>query len=309
MDAGAFEPATKRSAKSAATKPAKADPLQKGAKANGVESNNLSSGGASGAKAKASGVKGAVPDTALAGRDIIYTAAMTVRVPEVEKAVTQVENAAEAQGGLVVGSTRSASPAATADEPDHSSATLKLRVPPENFDEVLTAIGRTGEVLDRNLTGKDVTNDVVDVRSRIDSQRKSVARIRDLMAQADTLRDIVALESEVAQREADLDALLAKQAKLRDQSSLATITVNLVSKEAPVAPVTTDDTRAVGFTTGLHNGWDAFTDALAVSATVLGALLPFAVALLVLGPPLVWFVVRMRRLAAAPRADANGSTT
>ncbi len=256
------------------------------------------------------GVKSAVSDTALDGRDIIYTADMTVRVKNVETAASQVESAANAAGGIVVNSDRSVVPAEPqvasedGDVParttqDRSSATLKLRVPPAEFDSVLARIGKTGDVLGRNLTGKDVTAEVVDVKSRVASQRKSVTRIRELMEQANSLRDIVSLESEVAQREAELDSLLAKQAKLRDQSSLATITVRLVTPEQPAEAVPLDADEA-GFAAGLTDGWEAFTAALVVAATVLGALLPFAVAMAVLVPPLVWFVARMRKMAAAP---------
>lgn len=271
---------------------------------------------------KGKGVKSTVADAALDGRDIIYTADMTVRVQDVEKAASQVESAAGAAGGLVVNSDRSVVPGkvtvpAPTNEageatgqgvvaPDRSTATLKLRVPPAEFDTVLARISKTGEVLDRNLTGKDVTAEVVDVKSRIASQRKSVTRIRELMDQANSLRDIVSLESEVAQREAELDALLAKQAKLRDQSSLATITVRLVSPEPPPAEVVPlDKPDEAGFAAGLTNGWEAFTAALVVAATVLGALLPFAVAMGVLVPPVAWFVVRLRKMAAAPKAHTE----
>lgn len=304
--ASAAAPKSAKAARTAKTVKAagKADPLQKGASSNAATSTSGSAPAATGAS-----VKSAVPDTSLAGRDIIYTADMTVRVEDVGKAASKVEGAAVAAGGIVVGSQRTSEPGVASPKdktppPDRSEATLTLRVPPEEFDKVLNSIGGTGEVLDRTLTGKDVTSQVVDVTSRIDSQRKSVARIRDLMDRADTLKDIVSLESEVAQREADLDALLAKQAKLRDQSSLATITIHLLSKAAPVA--VEDDSQEVGFAAGLHNGWDAFTGALAVAATVLGALLPFVVTLLVLGPPVAWFVARLRRAGATPRPNPDG---
>jgi hypothetical protein len=304
--AAAAAPAAHRSAKADAA--GRAEPLQKGARLNGLESNNVSSGSAAPATGKV--VKAAVPTAALTGRDIIYTADMTVRVADVGRAASKVESAALAAGGIVVGSQRTSQPGVApatdkgAPVPDRSEATLTLRVPPAEFDNVLNRIGGEGEVLDRTLTGKDVTADVVDVKSRIDSQRKSVTRIRDLMDKAGTLRDIVSLESEVAQREADLDALLAKQAKLRDQSSLATITIHLLSKEAPVAVVA--ETRQVGFGPGLHNGWDAFTGALTVAAMVLGALLPFVVTVLVLGPPVAWFVARLRRMDGAPKPNPDG---
>jgi hypothetical protein len=249
----------------------------------------------------------------LANRDLIYTADMSVQVTDVGKAVSQVESAALAAGGVVVNSARTSEPGGerTGKDgtvtalPDRQSATMTLRVPPGDFDDVLARIAKTGDVLDRTLTGKDVTAEVVDVRSRIASQRKSVERIRDLMDKATSLRDIVSLESEVSQREAELEALLAKQAKLADQTALATITVRLSTKPDGKAAVTTDeDTREAGFVSGLHSGWEAFVAAMVVAATVLGAVLPFAVVLLVLGPPVTWFVLRVRRAAA----DSNPAT-
>lgn len=63
-------------------------------------------------------------------------------------------------------------------------------------------------------------------------------------------------------------------------------------------PVADRDTREAGFVSGLHDGWEAFVAAMVVAATVLGALLPFAVVLLVLGPPVTWFVLRISRSAA-----------
>jgi hypothetical protein len=242
-----------------------------------------------------------VPDAALVDRDVIYTADMTVQVDDVAKAASQIESAVRAAGGFVAGSERSTDVnAAVADPkatpvPPRSSATLTLRIPPGDFDSVLDRVAKLGVVVQRNLTGKDVTEAVVDVKSRITSARASVDRIRDLMDRAGTLRDVVALEGELSQREADLEALLAKQSKLKDQTSLATVTVHLETAQAVAAAAATDDDK--GFGAGLADGWDAFTDAAVAGATVVGALLPFALAVLVLGPLGWWLVVRIRRTA------------
>lgn len=251
-----------------------------------------------------------IPDGALTGRDVVYTADMTVQVADVSQTVSKIESAVRAAGGLVESSERNteAAPVATPTGPDaapapRSSAQLVLRIPPGNFGSVLDRISGFGAVLDRNLTGKDVTEAVVDVKSRISSARTSVARVRDLMARAVTLRDVVALEGELSQREADLEALLAKQAKLRDQTSLATVTVRLLTAEQVAQAAAEDEDR--GFAAGLNDGWDAFTGSMVVAATVVGALLPFAVALLVLGPPATWVVLRIRRALR----EGNGSAT
>ena len=254
-----------------------------------------------------------VPDAALTGRDVIYTADLTVQVDDVTHAVAQIETAVRAAGGFVAGSERSTDaasiPAPQTVEPGaepapapRSSATMTLRVPPGGFNSVLDRLATLGLVLDRKLTGQDVTETVVDVKSRIASARASVDRIRDLMERAVTLRDVVALEGELSQREADLDALLAKQTSLKDQTSLATVTVHLKTAEALAATAEDDDE---GFTAGLSNGWDAFTTSATAGATVLGALVPFAAALLLLGPPLWWLGLRIQRTAPTLRRKVS----
>jgi hypothetical protein len=56
-----------------------------------------------------------------------------------------------------------------------------------------------------------VTDEVVDVDSRIASQRRSIDRIRVLLDQAVNIDDIVRIESELADREAEMDSLLQRQ--------------------------------------------------------------------------------------------------
>ena len=234
--------------------------------------------GAGGAPAAKLGV----PDSALTGRSVVYNAEETVEVADVSRAVSSVEAAVDAGGGLVARSERTG-----------DTANMRLRVPPSNFESFLDRIGKLGTVSDRTLSGDDVTDQVVDVASRVDTQRKSVDRVRALMSQATSLKDVVALEGELSQREADLESLLAKQNKLKNQTDLATVTVHLVTP-AKAAVIAASEHRR-GFTAGLGGGWDAFTAAAVGAATVLGAVLPFTVAIAVLAPPLAWATVRLRR--------------
>jgi hypothetical protein len=295
-DAGAQAPAAPAAAAPAAAAPAAAAAKMSmnslrtaaAAKATKAEASHRLAAGADAAAPKLG-----VPDAALTGRSIVYTAEESIQVTDVSRAVSSVEAAVDAAGGLVAKSERSGGAA-----PDSASADLRLRIPPSNFESFLDRIGKLGTVSDRTLTGDDVTEQVVDVASRVATQRASVDRVRALMAQATSLKDVVALESQLSQREADLEALLAKQNKLKDQTDLATVTVHL-STPPKVPAVVAPPTHRMGFTTGLGNGWDAFTGAAVGAATVLGAVLPFALALALLGPPLAWLALRLRRSATA----------
>ncbi|AXG80944.1 DUF4349 domain-containing protein [Streptomyces paludis] len=221
--------------------------------------------------AGAPGGKGKAADTTNpAGTQVIRTARLSVRVKNAEKAVEVARAAAGTAGGLVQSEVTESG---GADDGVHS--TVVLRVPQESYDAVLRELAGTGKLLSRSTNAKDVTDQVVDVNSRIASQRASVARVRELMDQAVKISDVVQLEGELSTRQAELESLLARQASLKDRASLATITLDLSEAPAKVAEEKKKDSEP-GFLDALGGGWDALVTTVRLISVVLGAVLPFA---------------------------------
>ncbi|MFE2965769.1 DUF4349 domain-containing protein [Streptomyces sp. NPDC059340] len=229
------------------------------------------SGAADSAASGAGGARSTTPSKATgtsvpAGSHIIRTASLTLRVKDVPEALDAARTAAVDAGGYVGNETT------TRDGGGRERTRAVLRVPTDRYDAVLSSLEGTGKVVERTAKAEDVTDQVVDVESRVKSQRVSVARVRELMDQATKLSDVVALEGELSTRESDLDALLARQASLKDRTSLATITLSL--SEAPLKEAG-KKSDAPGFVDALTGGWDAFVTMLRWIALVFGAVLPF----------------------------------
>ncbi|MFI2206329.1 DUF4349 domain-containing protein [Streptomyces sp. NPDC020192] len=219
---------------------------------------------------------------------IIRTASLTVEVKDAGKALAEARTTAESAGGYV-------GQESTSREADgHERTQVVLRVPSATYDEVLTALQGTGRLVERTAKAEDVTDQVVDVDSRVRSQRASVDRIRALMGRADKLSDVVSLEGELSSREADLEALLAQQASLKDRTSLATITLSL--SEKPVRKAAGGDSP--GVVDALAGGWHVFVTMLRWIVLALGAALPFAAFAAL--PALVWLRVVRPRLPRRP---------
>ncbi|MEJ7795131.1 MAG: DUF4349 domain-containing protein [Nocardioides sp.] len=165
-----------------------------------------------------------------------------------------------------------------------------LRIPSEDFDAAMLDLAELGKVTASTRKAEDVTAQVIDTQARIRAQEQSLERVEVLFAQAQNIRDIVAIEAQLSRRQADLDSLKGQLAYLEDQTTLSTITVYLeLAPDEPQAttPKPEDDDNA--FVAGLKNGWDALSEVGAGLATVSGALLPFAVVALVLGVPALLF--------------------
>ena len=231
-------------------------------------------------------------------RDIIYRGSITVRVRDVARAAARAESLVAGVDGVVFSEQTSLDPGRRG----YGEARMTLRVPPSQFGPTLDALGRLGRELTRSRSAEDVTGQLADVDSRVRSQERSVARVRLLLGRADTIGEVVQVESELARREADLEALQAQLARLEDVTDLATIEVTLLAHRDPAAPPAGEDD--LGFLPGLRGGWEAFAGMVLVASTVLGALVPFAVAGAVLGLPA--YVVWRRRRPAPATADSGG---
>ncbi|MER7641643.1 MULTISPECIES: DUF4349 domain-containing protein [unclassified Streptomyces] len=233
----------------------------------------------------------------LTASSIIRTASLSVRVKDVPKALDEARTTTENAGGFV------GNESTTRDGQGHERTQVVLRVPSDKYDEVLADLEGAGKLLQRTAKAQDVTDQVVDVESRIASQRASVARVRELMDRATKLSDVVELEGELSTRESDLEALLAQQASLKDRTSLATITLSL--SQTPVAKAAAKD-DGPGFVDAVAGGWHVFVTMLRWIALSLGAVLPFAaVAALAL---FVWLrLVRPRRAGTVPAATGAGA--
>ncbi len=148
------------------------------------------------------------------------------------------------------------------------------------------------------------TSDVMKTRNAVATMRAGLARIRALMLKANTIGEVMTVDSELTRREAELESLLAKQKQLAGQTELATITVTLVRPgEAPPPP---PGPPQRGFLHGLSEGWDAFTTSTAVLLMVAGAVLPFLVTALVIVVPVGWLIRRSRRNHPGPAPAGLG---
>jgi hypothetical protein len=235
---------------------------------------------------------GPVPGVPLGGvqRELVRTAQLGVEVPDPAAAARQVRTAAAAAGGFV-----------TEEQSDDAGSRLVLRVPVAALDRLIDDVAALGRVTARSGQVLDATEEVVDLDARVASQTASVARVRGLLAEAGTIGDVVAIESELARRESELDSLTRRLAALRDQVALSTLAVDLHGPgTAPVEP------REPGFLEGLAAGWAGLRAVGSAAAAVVGFVVPFVPVLAVLGG-IAWLVRRTVRARRAPaRAGGRG---
>lgn len=196
---------------------------------------------------------------------LIRTGELEVIVDDVRKAADEAARLIGGAGGNVEAEERSSAGRA-------GTALLRLRVPPAAFDATLGQLASLGDERTRRLGSENVSEQVVDLDSRLSTQRASVERVRALLGEAANLGEVVQIEAELTKRTADLESLQARLAALTAQVDLATITLRLTAADAPVAA----GSGPLGFSDGLREGWQALTAFGRAVGLTAGALLPFS---------------------------------
>lgn len=112
---------------------------------------------------------------------------------------------------------------------------VTFTVPQGRYRAAVTAVRQIGQVADFAQTADDVTATVADLEARTTTARASIARITALMDRAEKIGDILALESELTNRTADLESLQARSRALAAQTATSTIRVHLVTAAALAA--------------------------------------------------------------------------
>jgi len=254
--------------------------------------------GGGGGESAAGGRSAAVPDAAIdpalvaEDREIISTAEVHLHVADLSDARRRLNRLVGRAGGYVFGE--------NTDLREGARTRIVVKVPPRRFRSLLDDLGTLGDVETQTIDTDDVTDQVVDLDSRISTAEASVFRLRALLDEATVIPDIANIENQLLQRETELEQLRGQRRTIENQVSLATITTVLrADRTEPPPPPGPPAEPQAGFSDGLHGGARAFrTFAVGVSAVV-GALLPWAPLLLLVGL-VAWRVAR--RKPAASRA-------
>jgi Domain of unknown function (DUF4349) len=222
-------------------------------------------------------------------RDVIYTADSVIQVVDATAEANRIRRDVIAAGGWLL-----------ADERTDRTARMVLKVLPTQFDSTVNGLSKNGKVLSQSINASDVTAQMVDLEARLKSAEISRERVRALLAGATKLADVIALESELGNREAAVEQMQGQLNVIRNQVGYGTINVTLQQPvDALIAPIQTPRTTPAQ---GFRTGWNALVRFLSAGAVFLAVLAPWAPLMLLVGLAIRFAVRRSHKLRAARMA-------
>lgn len=212
---------------------------------------------------------------------VIRTASAYLEVTSVDEAASHIKQATVDVGGVIDSENVSRGD-------DWTMASFTVRIPEAELDGFLDGLSGIGDVTNLDVNAQDVTLEVVDLEARIQTLEDSIARLRELQQQTDSVTDLVAVESELAARQSELESLTARRDYLANQVAMSTVYLSLSERQS--GPAITPD-----FLGGLQRGWDALLTIGAGLITAVGFIAPTAIVVGLVVLVVIWLVRRRQR--------------
>ncbi len=173
---------------------------------------------------------------------------------------------------------------------DNSQTTydLKIRIPSINFEKLVFSLEKgNDEVINKSIQARDVTEEFVDLSSRLESKTAYLIRYKSLLSKASTIKDILQIEEQIRVIQEEIESTKGRLKYLKDQVSFSSLSVNLFQEKEYVYRSSDEDGFLERFKKSVANGWNAIVGFLLMLISVW----PF----LILIALVVYFVRKFRR--------------
>ncbi len=172
---------------------------------------------------------------ASADRLVVKTADLSIVVKDVNARVQAIQAMAKAMGGFVVSA--NVSQTFANDGTQVPQAQVVVRVPQENLDDALNQIkAETVDVQNETITGTDVTDQYVDMQSRLTAKEAAADQLTKIMQNATKTEDVLAVYTQLQQIDSDIEVLKGQIKYTEQSASLSAISVNIIA-EKTIQPI------------------------------------------------------------------------
>jgi hypothetical protein len=175
-------------------------------------------------------------------RMVIYNANLSLEVKDYHKIEATIQDRVAALGGYVVES------AIYHSGEDWINGNLVVKVPQKNFHPFINEVESTSvKVNERQISGNDVTEEYIDLESRLRSKRVVEERLLSFMAKAEKTEDLLKISKDLGSVQEEIEQLLGRMNYLKTNVDYSTITIHLSERLVTVPSI--KDSEAL-------NTWD-----------------------------------------------------
>ncbi|MCD8502676.1 MAG: DUF4349 domain-containing protein [Bacillaceae bacterium] len=169
-------------------------------------------------------------------RMVIYQANMHIEVKEYDKVEKQIQDKVAKLNGYIVET-------ATYNRNENSiEGYLMVKVPQESFYAFLNDVEETSiNVHERQISGSDVTEEFVDLESRLKSKRVVEERLLSFMENAKKTEDLLKISADLGDVQQEIEQIVGRMNYLQNNVNYSTVTIHIQEKLLNVSSMQNPD--------------------------------------------------------------------
>ena len=165
-------------------------------------------------------------------RLVIRNANLTLVVTDPTASVKSITRMAEDMGGFIVSSYLYETALGNGDL-TATQGTITIRVPADRLDEALETIKAGSiEVRSENITGEDVTQQYVDLQSRLRNLEAAEEQLQEIMGSANTTEDVMMVYNQLVQVRGEIESVKGQMQYFEQSARLSAISLELIADAA-----------------------------------------------------------------------------
>lgn len=171
-----------------------------------------------------------------------------------------------------------------------TSGTVTMRVPSKEFDGAIAAIKKTGKVNSLNIKTDDVSEEYVDLESRLKNYQSQEAQLLNIMTKAQTVDETLKVQEQLTTVQGEIEVIKGRMQYLDNRVDYSTITVTVQEPGSVVPP-----SDEWGFLDALRTAGKAFLWTINGLIVIIGAASPIIILIVLSVLCLRWLVKRRRK--------------
>ncbi|MBO8155322.1 MAG: DUF4349 domain-containing protein [Bacillaceae bacterium] len=237
--------------------------------------------------------KGYEPQAKSGGADqdrmVMYHVYMRIGVKNIENAMETITQFTTSKNGYIVQSS-----VTNYEQKQH--ANMQVRIPNQDLETFIEEIvSISDQLIEKQQDGQDVTEEYVDLTSRLKAKKAVEERLLDFMEKAETTEDLLKISNDLARVQEEIEQLEGRKKYLENRTDFAEVNISLEDVSVQVPEIAEEDLQTSerikqAFANSL-NGIARMFSALAV--LVIGYS-PFITMFGVIGG-LIWFIYHRKR--------------
>lgn len=196
-------------------------------------------GGSGSSENKAVKPEEAAMEQSYGGHKIIKTAGLGLETREFDRDLAYIKQKVVDMGGYVASSYISGRKPEYYNESGRY-ANLSIRIPQERMEAFLAEARGVATVTYENSSGEDITSSYFDTESRLKIYETQRERIMGLLEKAETMEDIISLETELSRLTYEIENLTTQLKRWDDLIDFATVNID-ITEIPPATAVASDD--------------------------------------------------------------------